>query len=433
MSQSLTLQLIRLINDKPVSQADLDAASLYLLDAVANAVAGRSTAAGEIILDWVSGRTQDEGRLGFALGALTHIVEMDDLHRTSVTHPGCVVVPAVIATAIKQSCGGHLILKAILHGFEACTRVGMAVGTEHYIIWHNTATCGPFGSAMAVSTLLGLDETQTVNALGNAGTQSCGFWQFLETGAMSKHLHAGRAAESGMLAAQLAARGFTGPAQILEGQKGMFAAMCRDPQPAALIQNPQANWQLLETSIKPWPSCRHTHPVIDAALELSGTIKMDDVAHIGIHTYQAAVNVCDRECPGSLYEAKFSLQHCVVAALTEGKIDFDSFNQIARTKYAPATRKVSVGVSNRYESAYPDVWGASVTVKLKNNEVVKTARKQCKGDPGLPVDRQQLIEKARMLTAIGGMDGIKADALIDHLLALANDRNLDSKFILSLL
>ncbi len=111
-----------------------------------------------------------------------------------------------------------------------------------------------------------------MHALGNAGTQSSGLWQFIETGAMSKHLHAGRAAEAGVTAAELAALGFTGPPAILEGAKGLFAGACPDADPDAVTRDPNAPWQLRATSIKPWPCCRHTHPAIDAAIELHGRL-----------------------------------------------------------------------------------------------------------------------------------------------------------------
>jgi 2-methylcitrate dehydratase PrpD len=179
---------------------------------------------------------------------------MDDLHRASVTHPGCVVVPAALAIGLQTRCSGPALLDAILRGYEAVARIGMAVGPAHYRIWHSTATCGPFGAAMAAADLLGLDDSQTVHALGNAGTQSSGLWQFIETGAMSKHLHAGRAAEAGVTAAELAALGFTGPPAILEGAKGLFAGACPDADPDAVTRDPSAPWQLRATSIKPWPS-----------------------------------------------------------------------------------------------------------------------------------------------------------------------------------
>jgi 2-methylcitrate dehydratase PrpD len=212
---SLTQDLIKLIQNKPVQPSDLESAAMFTLDAIASAYAGSTTPVGQVLKRWAGSSDLDFKRRVLLMGALTHITETDDLHRASVTHPGCVVVPAALALGEKLNSTPQQILTAILHGFEAMCRIGSAVGPAHYKIWHNTATCGPFGSAMAAATLLDLDEDQTMHALGNAGTQSCGFWQFMDTGAMSKHLHAGRASESGLLAAELAQHGFSGPPEIL--------------------------------------------------------------------------------------------------------------------------------------------------------------------------------------------------------------------------
>ena len=228
---SLTQDLIGLIRSKTVTREDLDQTAMLMLDAVACAYAGTATPVGRILRDWAHAQGRDDKRDALLMGALTHITETDDLHRASVTHPGCVVVPAVLGLGARLGSSPQDILQAMIHGFEAMCRIGAAVGPAHYRVWHNTATCGPFGSAMACATLLGLDEEQTADALGNAGTQASGFWEFMETGAMSKHLHAGRACESGMLAAELAQFDFTGSPEILEGKKGFFAAMCDDPNP----------------------------------------------------------------------------------------------------------------------------------------------------------------------------------------------------------
>jgi len=242
---SLTQQLTELIAAKPVAPADLEHAALLTLDAIANALAGRASEPGAILLRWAETvAPTDAARRAFLLGALTHILETDDLHRTSVVHPGCVVVPAAWAVATREGIRGHAMLRAVLWGFEAATRVGMAVGPSHYRLWHNTATCGPYGSAMATAALLRLDLRSTVHALGNAGAQSAGLWQFLEAGTMTKHLHAGRAAAAGVLAADLAQAGFTGPPAILEGAKGWFAAACPDADPDAVMRNPDDPWQL---------------------------------------------------------------------------------------------------------------------------------------------------------------------------------------------
>src|SRR5262249_53218619 len=207
-----------------------------------------------------------------------------------------------------------------LAGYEASTRIGNAVGKAHYKVWHSTSTCGPFGSAMAAAELLGLDEAQCVSALGNAGTQACGLWEFLAAGAMSKHLHTARAAEAGLLAALLAREGFTGPDTILEGEKGFFRGLCPDPTPEAVLAEPEAPWQLTLSSIKPWPCCRHTHPTIDAAIALHNQLGGRKIARVEVATYRAALDVCDRPAPQDPYSAKFSPQQCGGMPLRAGRL-----------------------------------------------------------------------------------------------------------------
>jgi 2-methylcitrate dehydratase PrpD len=257
-SNSLTGQLVELIQRKEIINKDIQACTYFVLDAIANAIAATRTDTGKIMLDWWrSDGTSSPGRQAFLGGALIHTLEMDDLHKMSVTHPGCVVVPAALAVAAQRRMSGKEVLIAVLQGYEAMCRVGNAIGRAHYKIWHSTATCGPFGSAMAVARLLDLSPEQHVWALGNAGTQSAGLWEFMNSGGMSKHLHAGRAAEAGILAADLARFGFTGPTQILEGKQGLFRASGPDANPAAVLQSPDGAWELAQTSIPTRPLMRH--------------------------------------------------------------------------------------------------------------------------------------------------------------------------------
>ena len=416
---SLTTRLVRLIRDKPVTDSDLGTAALFVLDALANAYAGRGTDPAQRVLRWYAAQGDDAGRQALALGALTHILETDDLHKASVTHPGCVVVPAALAVAVREKAGAVDFLTAVLHGYEACCRVGNAVGPAHYRIWHNTATCGPFGSAMASSSLLGIEDEQCVHALGNAGTQSSGLWQFLETGAMSKHLHAGRAAEAGVVAADLAAVGFTGPPAILEGSKGFFAAACPDADPDAVLRTPDEPWQLCQTSIKPWPSCRHTHPVIDAALELHGLLGGSEIDRIYIATYQAALDVCDHRQPESEYAAKFSLHHCVSAALVDGQVGFNSFGAEQRDRLAGCRSKVSLAVSTGIQSDYPEHWGGKVSVTTMDGTELTAYRRDCKGDPELPLGSDEMIAKAKRMLRWGGLDDRQIDERSNKVLDLA--------------
>ncbi|MEM7293414.1 MAG: MmgE/PrpD family protein, partial [Pseudomonadota bacterium] len=401
---TLTQSLIELIRNKPIDNSDREAAAMFTLDSVATAYAGSATPTGAILLQWARESDLDLKRKAMLLGALMHITETDDLHRASVTHPACVVIPVALVLGEHLGASGARVLDAILHGYEAICRVGAAVGPEHYRIWHNTATCGPFGSAMAAAALLELDDEQTLHALGNAGTQSSGFWEFMTTGAMSKHLHAGHAAETGWLAAEMAKFGFTGSPAILEGEKAMFAGMCPDPKPSEVLANATAPWQLHASSIKPWPSCRHTHPAIDCALELASQLQGDDIQSVTLRTYQAALDVCDRPQPDSEYQAKFSLYHCIAVALLDGRVGLDSFDEGARKRTADLRAKITAQASDPFASSYPVAWGSGIEVTTGSGAVLSTERTHCKGDPELALDETEMRTKAKGLLKFGGID-----------------------------
>lgn len=419
---SLTQDLIKLIQQKPVQPSDLDAAAMFTLDAVAAAYAGSNTMVGHVLKQWATNSDLDLKRRVLLMGALTHITETDDLHRASVTHPGCVVVPAALALGEKLNSTPQQILTAILHGFEAMCRIGSAVGPTHYKVWHNTATCGPFGSAMAAATLLNLDEDQTMHALGNAGTQSSGFWQFMQTGAMSKHLHAGRASESGLLAAELAQYGFSGSPEILEGEKGLFVGMCPDPAPENVLSHADGPWQLPLTSIKPWPSCRHTHPAIDCALELHERIGAQAISRVEIDTYQAALDVCDRPVPTNEYQAKFSLYHCVAIALLDGTVTLNSFSVAARSKTTRLRQKTKVNLKEPFASSYPQAWGSGVRIITDDGNGFEASRTDCKGDPEFALTDAEMRTKAKGLMAYGGLNADAAEAICESILSLPTNK-----------
>ena len=401
---SLTGNLIDLIRSKPVQDDDLIAASHLVLDTVACLIGGQASAPGRILIEWFEEVGRDSGRDAFLASGLAHILEIDDLHKDSVTHPGCVVIPLAWHLADREALSGREFLMAVLHGYEAMTRVGMAVGPAHYKVWHNTSTCGPFGAAMAAATLLGLDNEQAVWALGNAGSQSCGVWQFLPDGAMRKHLHTARAAEAGYVAATLAARGFTGAEHILEGEQGFFRAFCPDPDTSAVLADSEAPWQLTRTSLKPWPCCRHTHPAIDAALALHPDIGDQRLSRVEIRTFQAALDVCDRPAPQTAYTAKFSLQHCVNVALSDGEVGFESFDDAYRARLGESSNITNLNATPEFDDAYPGRWGAAGSATLPSGEVITAVRKDCKGDPDSPLSAQEIVEKAHRVARNGDQE-----------------------------
>ena len=191
----------------------LDTARTYVIDWLGSALAGTTTVPGQMLLAHAGSRSSGPcSVVGLATrcspelsaltnGGLSHIVEMDDLHRASVVHPGAVVIPASLALAEATGASGDAFLASVVAGYEVAIRVGEAVGPTHYRFFHNTSTCGGFGAAAAAGWLMGLGREELVWAFGSAGTQASGLWEFVADGAMSKHLHTGRAAANGVLAA----------------------------------------------------------------------------------------------------------------------------------------------------------------------------------------------------------------------------------------
>jgi 2-methylcitrate dehydratase PrpD len=420
---SLTEQLsaaLTSVSPADLSAADLDFAKLFVLDWLASAVAGTETVPGRMLID--EGRERGRGPvrvLGIAdgrdaevaalvNGGLSHIVEMDDLDRGSVVHPGTVVVPAALAASEVVDASGECFLLAVIVGYEAAIRVGEAVGRSHYRYWQNTATCGAFGAAAGAGIAYGLNAEQMTWAFGNAGSVAGGLWQFNHDGAMTKHLHAGRAASNGHLSARLASRGFTGAGEILEGPQGFFSAMSKDAQPervtAGLDRGLGANgcgWKIGGVSIKPHASCRHTHPAVDAARILRERIdgNLGGVRRFRVETYGTALQVTDAPNPTNAYQAKFSLQYCTAQALLHGRVGLQDFspNRLTDSEIRELMTRIDLAVDPEMDAAYPVVWSARVSAELPDGSVTKVDVNAPKGDPENAVTWDEVVKKFRDL------------------------------------
>ncbi|MEL6235281.1 MAG: MmgE/PrpD family protein [Pseudomonadota bacterium] len=432
MGSSLTQRLARHL-DRAVSPDDEARAALHLLDWAGCAAAGRVTPAGTALA--AVARAIGTGRAtaidapglspaaaAFLNGGLGNVLEMDDIHRSSILHPGPVVIPAALAAAEARGADGRTLLRALVRGYEAVIRIGAAVGPAHYALWHNTSTCGPFGAAAAAAALMDLSREQTVWALGNAGTQASGPWQCRHEQVMTKQLHTARAAQSGLLAAELAGQGFSGPAFILEGPQGVFAAMAPDGNPDAVMAEAdvaQPGWKIWDTSFKPWPACRHAHPTIDAALALRDRgIEVGAVARIEIETYADAIRFCDRPDPRDEMQAKFSLQHAAANALAEGPPGLDAFGPEAVARSAALRARCQVAAGTRWSEAFPSRYGAAVAVTLHDGTQHRAEMPDALGDPENPVPPDAIAAKARALCLSAGWSDTDTARLIGAAMAL---------------
>ena len=425
---SLTERLVLLLR-RPVDPATRARAALHLLDWLGCAAAGAARA--EAAPFRARGAPPGPCRLlgagdapasdaAFANGAFGNILEMDDVHRGAILHPGPVVWPAVLAAAQQQGASPQALLDAAVRGYDAVIRLGRALGPAHYARFHNTATAGPLGAAAAVADLIGLDDGAFADALGNALSTAGGLWQCRHEPVLTKQWHTAQAARSGLDAAMLAARGLTGARRILEGPQGFLPALCPDGEPSHILEAPDGPWLIHETSFKPWPACRHCHPAIDAALALRAQVAGRAIAAAEVATYADAVLFCDRPDPRTEVDAKFSLQHAVAVALLDGPPPLAAFAPEAalRPDIAALRARIAVHADPRFTGRYPAHFGAAVMLWLADGAVLTAEMPDALGDPENPLSAERIAEKALALFAAARLDDAQAAALRDAALAL---------------
>ncbi|MHB1162807.1 MAG: MmgE/PrpD family protein [Chloroflexota bacterium] len=422
----------------------LEDASYFLLDCLGSIVAGTGTRPGSIVLAHAAEQQGAHSSVlglkerkstqtaAFANGALGHITETDDVHRGAVLHPGVVVIPAALAVAERLGSPGIDFLTSVVLGYEVVIRIGESVGTSHYYYWHNTSTCGTFGAAAAAGWLLGLSKQQMVWALGNAGSLSSGLWQFNEDGAMAKHLHAGHAASSGVMAAELAARDFTGTRFVLEGKRGLYAATSTDARPERVTEGlapGMERYKISESVIKPYSSCRHTHAPVDLALALRQATGLtpDRIARVEIDSYQATLDLTDNPSPGHEYAAKFSVQYCVAAALALGRLTLGDFGPeaISDSTIRELMSRIEARVDPEIQARYPREWCCRVTITSSEGERFQRFTAAPRGDPENPLSLEELRAKFRSLLE-GTRYQSRAEGLIEGVARLARMDNVKS-------
>jgi 2-methylcitrate dehydratase PrpD len=306
--------------------------------------------------------------------------------------------------------------------------VALAVGPSHYRFWHSTATCGTFGAAAASAKLLRLNEDQFAWAIGSAGTQAAGLWEFLSESAMSKQLHAGKAAMNGLLAALLAQEGFTGARRILEGEKGFFRATSEDFDQRICIADLGTVFHSERNSIKYHASCGHTHSAIDAVILATGgkMLRPSEVESVDLWVYQAAIDLLGHIDPKTPYLAKFNLPFCVATALRYGHVQSGDFTpaRLEDNDLIQLMKKVKFASDPDLTRTYPRKWPARVTITLKDGRRLDAANEYPKGDPENPLSERELIAKFKGLTE-GTLPSAQADALVDRVMSLESIGNVN--------
>jgi 2-methylcitrate dehydratase PrpD len=340
-------------------------------------------------------------------GAASHFVEQDDLHNSSVLHPGTVVFPAVLAAAQDVGASGSEMIAASVAGYECGVRVGEFLGRSHYKVFHTTGTAGKLAAAAGVAHVLKLDADRMQHCLGSAGTMAAGLWEFLRDAADSKQLHTSKAAADGLMAAYIARDGFTGARDIFEGRQGMAAGMSSDADVRWLTDGLGTRWATAETSFKFHASCRHTHPAADALLTLmqQHQLKAGDIAKVTAHVHQGAIDVLGPVTdPQTVHQSKFSMGFVLALIATLGRASLPDFTEksIKNKELRNFHDRVTMVLDQEIDAAYPRRWIGRVVVQTQDGRTLEARVETPKGDPDNTLSRAELEDKAQRLVAYSG-------------------------------
>lgn len=348
----------------------------------------------------------------FVNGVLAHSLDFDDTHLPSVLHPSASIVPGLLAVAEETGAGWHDLLPAAAASYEVCIRTGMAaydrtLGNSVFFErgWHATSICGTLAVAAGAARLYGLDAAGIGHAIAIAASMSAGLIEANRSGGSVKRMHCGWAAHAGIVAAQLARAGFTGPRTVLEGRFGFYQAFCGGTFNADEITRDLGGaWCVPDIFYKPYPANHFTHAGIDAALRVRRQIpSVEDIVDIELAVATPTLRTIaePREAkirPQSGYHAQFSGPFTVAAALLGGGglgLWLDDFtDEHARDpRYLALAEKVRCVASAECDAIFPNQFPAVLTVTLADGRVIVEKVLANRGGPGNPLSREELVTK----------------------------------------
>jgi 2-methylcitrate dehydratase PrpD len=355
----------------------------------------------------------------FLGGTAAHGIELDDGYRQGSVHPGCAVVPTLLALAQDRKVTGQALIAALVAGYETVTAIGRACHPElRQRGFHPTGAVAVLGAAMAAGKLRGLVPERLSNALGLAASSAAGLFAFVGGGADIKRLHAGHAAREGLQAALLAEQGVEGPPRVLEARDGFLQTLAfgRTASPRPIELPPAVPFGITDCYIKPYPCCRHIQPAVEALIGLvtDESIEADDIARIDVETYRIAAEHAETGWD-DFASAQLSFPYLMALALKHRWIRLEHFAESERRDPALAAiaGKVHVTAPPTIDKLYPSLRPARVRLTTTRGSFVRQAD-EALGSRLVPLDDAGLEEKFATLVA-PALGSARTDTLMQHL------------------
>jgi len=353
-------------------------------------------------VSFADGRLLGPSSAALVNGAMGHCLELDDEHHESTCYIGAVVVPAALSCAEHGAASGSQLLMGMIAGYEAAARIGKCIvpGLLLRRGFHPTGVVGVFGATLAACRLLGLRHAESESAVGIAGSLASGIFEFVADGTLTKRLHPGWAAQSGVTAAILAQNGLTGPASVLEGRHGFFRAFAGESawNEKQALDGLGDGYEIDASAYKPYACCSYIHPAIDAALKvrLDPAFSLDRIASIEIFVHPETLHVIaepkePKVHPHSIVDAQFSVYFAVAAALKYGSRrrsdtlkHFFTQEVIADADLHRLANRSSCAGEDSYRDYFPRQYPAEVRVRLDDDRILSSFVPTHIGDPSDP-------------------------------------------------
>lgn len=412
-------------------------AAVLIADTLGAGLYGSTTEVGDLVLRSVRERSGggdapvwgripmlDAASAALVNGVQAHACELDDYHPGAKCHPGAVIVPAALAIAAGRRVSGHELLRAVTAGYEIMVRVSLAAGANatRRRGWHLTGLVGPFGAATAVALLEGCSTEQLLHALGIAGSHAAGLFAFSSSGAMTKRLHAGRAAEAGVVSVRLAVDGFTGPPDVLEATDGgLLRAVSDASDVERLTAGLGDGFELANVAVKPYSCCGSLHSSIDAVMGLATDhdLLAEDIESITAHNSSVVDQQCGFDYTGSggLLEAQMSLQYCLAVAAIDRAAFLPQFTpeRVARPDVQALARRVRFALDEQIDAAYPTTMPARVSVTLTDGRHLERSVPGPTGSTFAPHTFEDVRTKVRVVSR-----GVLPEERVERLLKLVD-------------
>jgi aconitate decarboxylase len=341
-----------------------------------------------------------------ANGTAIHGFELDDAHVASSLHPGSVALPASLAIAEVEGASGEQFLAALAAGYEVGLRLGVCAGVAHSTSgYHVTGTVGAVGAAAAAARVLSLSPLQFAHALGIGATQAAGLY-VARLGAMTKRFHAGRAAQSGVLSAYLAQRGFTGGLEALEAPFGGFLSTLRGQFDAAtMLSELGERWETALVGLKPYAACASAHTTIDGVLELrSRGLSVENLQRLTVWmSRKGHLNIGWPYRPDEVITAQMNGSYAAAVSLIDGDAFIDQFNEERLSD--PAILALMPRITFMHDPVL-DRGGATkrhavrIEAVRRDGSVLSTEIEQRRGSPNRPLGIGEVEQKFRRLAGV---------------------------------